>query len=198
MYLCGLLKNSQNFIKMNKQIEQIAERIHGLRDSMDYSVEEMANICETSVADYEKYESGKSDIPMSFICHLASKFNINPSELISGTEAYMSTYFLTRKGKGASVERTKAYKYQALANGFRNAKADPFEVTVEPNNDEIHLNRHAGQEFNMILEGQMQLRIGNSDLVLNEGDSIYFDATQPHGMKALNNQKVRFLAIIVE
>ena len=183
---------------MNKQIEQIAERIHGLRDSMDYSVEEMATICETSVADYEKYESGKSDIPMSFICHLASKFNINPSELISGTEAYMSTYFLTRKGKGASVERTKAYKYQALANGFRNAKADPFEVTVEPNNDEIHLNCHAGQEFNMILEGQMQLRIGNSDLILNEGDSIYFDATQPHGMKALNNQKVRFLAIIVE
>ncbi len=183
---------------MNKQIEQIAERIHGLRDSMDYSVEEMATICETSVADYEKYESGKSDIPMSFICHLASKFNINPSELISGTEAYMNSYFLTRKGKGASVERTKAYKYQALANGFRNAKADPFEVTVEPNNDEIHLNRHAGQEFNMILEGQMQLRIGNSDLVLNEGDSIYFDATQPHGMKALNNQKVRFLAIIVE
>ncbi len=183
---------------MNKQIEQIAERIHGLRDSMDYSVEEMATICETSVADYEKYESGKSDIPMSFICHIASKFNINPSELISGTEAYMNSYFLTRKGKGASVERSKAYKYQALANGFRNAKADPFEVTVEPNNEPIHLNRHAGQEFNMILEGQMQLQIGNSDLVLNEGDSIYFDATQPHGMKALNNQKVRFLAIIVE
>jgi transcriptional regulator with XRE-family HTH domain len=183
---------------MNKQIEQIAERIHGLRDSMDYSVEEMATICETSVADYEKYESGKSDIPMSFICHIASKFNINPSELISGTEAYMNSFFLTRKGKGASVERSKAYKYQALANGFRNAKADPFEVTVEPNNEPIHLNRHAGQEFNMILEGQMQLQIGNSDLVLNEGDSIYFDATQPHGMKALNNQKVRFLAIIVE
>ncbi|MBO7723836.1 MAG: helix-turn-helix transcriptional regulator [Paludibacteraceae bacterium] len=183
---------------MNKQIEQIAERIHGLRDSMDYSVEEMATICETSVADYEKYESGKSDIPMSFICHIASKFNINPSELISGTEAYMNSFFLTRKGKGASVERSKAYKYQALANGFRNAKADPFEVTVEPNNEPIHLNRHAGQEFNMILEGQMQLHIGNSDLVLNEGDSIYFDATQPHGMKALNNQKVRFLAIIVE
>jgi mannose-6-phosphate isomerase-like protein (cupin superfamily) len=165
---------------------------------MDYSVEEMATICETSVADYEKYESGKSDIPMSFICHIASKFNINPSELISGTEAYMNSFFLTRKGKGASVERSKAYKYQALANGFRNAKADPFEVTVEPNNEPIHLNRHAGQEFNMILEGQMQLQIGNSDLVLNEGDSIYFDATQPHGMKALNNQKVRFLAIIVE
>lgn len=183
---------------MNKQIEQIAKRIHGLRDSMDYSVEEMASICGINVADYEKYESGKSDIPMSFICHLASKFNINPSELISGTEAYMSSYFLTRKGKGASVERTKAYKYQALANGFRNAKADPFEVTVEPNSESIHLNRHAGQEFNMILEGQMQLRIGDSDLILNEGDSIYFDATQPHGMKALNNQKVRFLAIIVE
>ena len=182
---------------MNKQIEQIAERIHGLRDSMDYSVEEMATICETSVADYEKYESGKSDIPMSFICHIASKFNINPSELISGTEAYMNSYFLTRKGKGASVERSKAYKYQALANGFRNAKADPFEVTVEPNNEPIHLNRHAGQEFNMILEGQMQLQIGNSDLVLNEGDSIYFDSIVPHHIgSASDTQSAKLLAVI--
>ena len=47
-------------------------------------------------------------------------------------EPKMSSYFLTRKGAGVSVERTKAYKYEALASGFRRRIADPFIVTVEP------------------------------------------------------------------
>lgn len=44
----------------------------------------------------------------------------------------MSAYFLTRCGTGVSVERTKAYKYESLASGFRGRKVDPFIVTVEP------------------------------------------------------------------
>ena len=41
-----------------------------------------------------------------------------------------------------------------------------------------------------------QLFHGKKVLTLNEGDSIYFDSTQPHGMRALNNETVKFLAII--
>ena len=48
----------------------------------------------------------------------------------------------------------------------------------------------------MVLEGTMELTIGTKVLTLNEGDSIYFDATQPHGMRTLNRQPVRFLANI--
>ncbi|HOO18651.1 MAG TPA: cupin domain-containing protein, partial [Paludibacteraceae bacterium] len=81
--------------------------------------------------------------------------------------------------------------------GFRNAKVDPFEVMVEPNNLPIYLNTHKNQEFNYILEGTLLLEIDGKQLTLYEGDSIYFDATKPHGMKALNDKKVRFLAIII-
>ena len=95
------------------------------------------------------------------------------------------------------MERTKVYKYQALASGFRSAKSEPFEVTVEPNNQPIHLNTHPTQEFNFVLEGSLQIHIAGNDLILNEGDSIYFDASKPHGMKALNNKVVKFLAIII-
>ncbi|MPN30224.1 hypothetical protein SDC9_177687 [bioreactor metagenome] len=95
------------------------------------------------------------------------------------------------------MERTKAYKYLALASGFRNAKAEPFEVTVEPNDQPIHLNTHPDQEFNLVLVGSLQLQIAGNDIILNEGDSIYFDASKPHGMKALNNKNVKFLAIII-
>ena len=35
----------------------------------------------------------------------------------------------------------------------------------------------------------MLLQIDGKDIILNEGDSIYFDASRPHGMKALDNEK---------
>ena len=82
--------------------------------------------------------------------------------------------------------------------GFKQAKASPFIVTVEPKDDEaMHLNSHEGQEFNLMLKGQLLLNIGGKELVLNPGDSIYFDSTLPHGMKALNGEPARFFAIII-
>lgn len=64
-----------------------------------------------------------------------------------GEEPKMSSYFVTRAGKGISIERTKAYKYQSLASGFMNRTADPFIVTVEPKaiDEPIHYNKHNGQ-----------------------------------------------------
>ena len=182
---------------MNTQIKQIAERLRGLRDALNLSTAEVASKCCVSQTDYEKYESGNSDIPMSFICDLAQTFGVETTALISGNDPHSLAYYVTRKGTGASVERTKSYKYLALASGFRHAKAEPFEVTVEPSDKPLHLNSHAGQEFNLILEGTMQLQIAGNDIMLNEGDSIYFDSSKPHGMKALNGKEVKFLAIII-
>lgn len=181
---------------MNTQIKQIAQRIHGLREVLNISVEDVAAKCGVTEAELIRYESGTSDIPVSFICQFAQCYGVECSTLMSGEEPHMSAYFVTRKGTGVSVERTRAYKYLSLAHGFRQAKMAPFEVTVEPNDLPITLNTHAGQEFNQVLEGTLQLHIAGNDLMLNEGDSIYFDATKPHGMKAVGGKKVRFLAII--
>ncbi len=182
---------------MNEQIKQIAERLKGLRDSLDLSLEEMGVKCNKSPDDIELYESGDVDIPMSYLFDIAQVFGIETSTFISGEEPRMKAYFLTRKGKGISIERTKAYKYQALASGFKNPKAEPFEVTVEPNSSPIYLNTHIGQEFNYVLEGRLQFRINHKDLILEEGDSIYFDSSNLHGMKALDGKPVKFLAIIM-
>mgnify|MGYP000994997734 CR=1 FL=1 len=182
---------------MNYQIAQIAERLRGLRDALDLEVEEVAQKCGVPVEDYKKWESGISDIPMSFLFTVAQTFGIDTTELLTGETARSQAFFVTRKGKGISVERRRAYKYQALGSGFVGNRAEVFEVTVEPNDNPVALNTHQGQEFNLILQGSMQMHIAGNDLVLNEGDSIYFDASKHHGMKALGGEKVMFLAVIV-
>ena len=184
---------------MNEQIKQIAERLTGLREALEITPEEMANVCKLNTEDYLRLETGNVDISVSLLHQIAQTYQIDLSALMFGNEPKMSSYYVTRKGKGEVVERTKAYKYQSLAAGFSKRKADPFMVTVSPKpaDESIYLNSHAGQEYNYIISGRLLLQINGKDLILETGDSIYFNSELPHGMKALDGKEVCFLAVIL-
>ena len=180
-------------------IKSIANRLRGLREVLELSAQEVAESCHLRVEEYMALESGESDISVNVLQTIARRYGISLDVLMFGEEPKMNAYFITRAGAGVSVERRKAYKYEALASGFRDRKADPFIVTVEPapTDAPMHLNSHEGQEMNYVLEGRLLLSLNGKELVLNVGDSLYFDSSLSHGMKALDGRPVRFLAIIM-
>ncbi len=185
---------------MDDQIRQIAERLRGLRDVLELTAEDIARQSDISVEEYRLAETGDNDISVSMLQKIARTYNVALDALMFGEEPKMNSYFVTRAGKGISIERTKAYKYQSLASGFINRTADPFVVTVEPKADDepIHYNQHSGQEFNLVLEGSVALTYDGREHVLAEGDAIYFDPTHPHGQKALGGRPAKFLTVIAE
>ena len=183
---------------MERQIIEIADRLRGMRESLEVAPENAALVCEIPVADYLKYESGEIDIPVSILHRMARHFGFDITTLLTGEEPHVHTYSLTRKGKGVTVQRRQSYNYESLAANFANRKADPFFVIVEPKEDpEITFNAHPGQEFHFMLEGQMKVCVGENELILNPGDSLYFDSALPHGMLAMNGRVARFLAVVL-
>jgi hypothetical protein len=79
---------------------------------------------------------------------------------------------MVKNGHGFAVTRNKAYDYKHLAFTFRNKKAEPFLVTVEPREDLPPLNSHEGQEFNYVIEGRMLFKIGDITHELEAGDTV--------------------------
>jgi transcriptional regulator with XRE-family HTH domain len=183
---------------MNDQIHEIAQRLRGLRDILNITEEELAKVCNISTKEYIIYENGETDIPISALENISKKYKVDLTALLFGDEPKTRVFYLNRAGQGTAMERTKAYKYEDLASGFIDRKADPFIVTVEPIDEKtpMHLNSHEGQEFHYVLNGKLLLSIDGHQLTLNEGDSIYFDASRKHGIKALDGKPVKFLAII--
>jgi len=183
---------------MEEQIRKIAERLREMRDVLGISLEEAAATCDLTSLQYQEIESGHTDIPVSILHRMSLKFNIDLTTLLTGEEPHMHGYTLTRKDKGIAVERQKAYKYQAIAGNFLNRKADPFVVAVEPKPEAtVNYNSHPGQEFNYMLEGKLKFFIGKKEMILEPGDSVYFDSGLPHGMLALDQKTATFLAIIL-
>ena len=184
---------------MSEQIKQIAARLRGLRDVLELTEQEVADACQLDVEEYREMEAGTRDLSVSTLQKISRNYGIALDVLMFGEEPKMSSYFLTRAGTGISVERRKAYKYQSLASGFRGRIADPFIVTVEPKPEgtPVQFNSHQGQEFNLVIEGQLLLNINGKELFLNPGDSLYFNSALPHGMLDLDGKPVKFLAIIM-
>lgn len=184
---------------MEESLKQIGERLKGLREIFDISPEEIAQLCDITLEHYYKIEAGEADPSFYRLSKIAKRYNIGVDALLFGEEPHMSTYFVTRSGKGLSVEKHKNYTYQGLATAFRGRKIDPFWVTIDPleGNTRHSQNTHTGQEFDYVLEGTLEIVIGDKEMILNPGDSMYFDAQQPHCMRALGGKPVKFLCMVI-
>ena len=184
---------------MTEQIKQIAERIKEIREISGISAETLAIRLGLTKDLYLKYESGNSDIPVGIIFKIAELFNVELSVMLGGDNPKLHIYGVVRNGKGLKLERRQQYRYESLAYNFIHKKAEPFMVTIDPLPDGAspEFNSHPGQEFNYVIKGTMMTIIDGHEITLNEGDSIYFDSGYKHAMKALNNEQVRFLAIVL-
>ena len=183
---------------MNKEINEIAERLKGLREACGYTVEELCSELSFNIEQYKKYEESGEDIPISTIYAIANKFGVDFAEIITGRSARLDTYQLVRRGEGEEIKRYPGYHFEDLAFRYVGKIMQPLLVTLEPSDEPAALVSHSGQEFNMVLEGQIELVFDGKSIILNPGDCIYFNPTHEHGQRCYGDIKARFLTVIAE
>ncbi len=190
------MSNSQK-----SKVKEIAERIREMREIFGFSMEEMASKAEVSVNDYVQFEKGELDFPFSFLHKCSLVFGIDITELLEGKSARLSSYTITRKGKGQMTAQEDGITIHNLAPKFRNKIAEPHWVRYEFDpalqNKPIHLATHGGQEFDLVISGKLKIQVGDHVEVLEEGDSIYYDSSTPHGMIAVDGQDCVFCAVVL-
>lgn len=176
---------------------EIAARIRELRESSDISAEETAAMLGLSLPAYLSCEAGETDVPISVLYAIAGLFRVDMTDLMTGKSPNLQQYCVVRNGKGPEIERFPGYRFQSLAFDFQNRSFEPLLVTLDPaKNQSISLVMHGGQEFNLVLFGQVRVILGGRSIDLAAGDSIYFDPSIPHGQLALNEAPAQFLTVI--
>ncbi len=183
---------------MNEQIKDIGMRLRSLREDMEISPEEMAQKLDVDSVTYKAYESGEMDFSFSFIYKAADILGVDVLDLISGNAPTLSMCCMVKKGKGYSVMREEEYDYKHLAYTFRNKKAEPFLVTITPDEKTPVMHEHEGQEFNYLISGKMMFYIGDISYELSKGDSVYFDSSVPHAEVAIGDKDAQFIAVVIK
>ncbi|GIU29707.1 MULTISPECIES: cupin domain-containing protein [unclassified Shewanella] len=71
--------------------------------------------------------------------------------------------------------------FKLIGRDFPNRAMSVMSETYPPGSDTgIEMLKHEGQEAAMVIEGRLELTVGDEVFELNEGDSYYFNSDLPH------------------
>jgi len=182
---------------MTEQLKEIGFRLAALRSIAEMTPEAFCEKTGVTAEALAAYEKGELDFSFSFLYNAARVLGVDVIDIMSGDSPRLSDWCVVRNGEGYVINRRAAYKYRHLAFTFRAKKAEPFLVTVEPKAESPAQHAHDGQEFNWLVSGRMRFLISDAEYVLEPGDSVYFNASIPHAMQALDDAPAEFLAVVM-
>lgn len=187
---------------MDYNIKEVASRLRGLRETLDFSIEEFCKKTGVPTEEYTKIEAGEKDFSITFLYKCAEVFKVELIEILTGQTPKLSSYSIVRKGNGLSIERRERFEYHHLAYLFKDKSIEPLLVKAPLDRSEVEqpikLSVHEGQEFDYVLKGSLKFVIGEHSEVLNEGDSVYYNSITPHGMIAIGEDDCEFMAILIK
>lgn len=182
---------------MSAETRLIAARLKEIREICGFSAQQVADKLAIPLARYEEYEVSGENIPISVLYTLAQEYGVDITEILTGKSPRLSNYCVVRQGQATGIDRCPGYHFESLAHKFKRRIMEPLLVSVEPEEENMALITHSGQEFNYVVEGSILVILGEEEITLEAGDCIYFDPTQPHGQKAVG-RPAKFLTVIAE
>ena len=115
-----------------ENLKDLGERLQGLREACDVSRHTMAEELGVDIDTYRGWEETGEDIPISAIYHMARKFNVDLTEILTGTAPKLDTYHLVRRGETEEVERFPGYHYEDMASRYARKIMQPLLVILDP------------------------------------------------------------------
>lgn len=99
----------------------------------------------------------------------------------------------THRGK---QDQTEAVFY-SLGRGKSDRHMEPFYVELMPESGrDKSLSTHEGEEFIVVVSGQVALIYGQDSYVLNPGDSMYYNSVVPHHVGCAGDRKAAIYAVL--
>ena len=95
------------------------------------------------------------------------------------------------------TERTENYAYTTLTPGAENKHLKAFKVVIEPMTDHKGIGyQHEGEEFVYVLEGKIEITVGENINRLKKGETLHFNSGIRHKMKNIDNEKAELIVVI--
>jgi transcriptional regulator with XRE-family HTH domain len=177
----------------------IGENIRAMREAVGITLTAAAKKAALTKSALSKIETGQSSPPIATLLRIAGALNVSLVDFFTAEKTHL-TYVLTRKGDGRIISRDGSrfgYSYEALGLEKSDKIAEPFLLTIKPDDPEGSFH-HEGQEFIYMLSGQMSFTINTEKLILRAGDSLYFDSTNVHRTRVVGKRPAKFICVFIQ
>ncbi len=185
-----------------EQYLQIGEKIKRFREDNALTLKDMAERTGLSTAVLSQIENHLISPPLGTLIRLTQALDLRPGHFFD--QHPDRPFTIVRKEERRPVSRFASkrgiqygYCYESLGHDMKDRHMEPFLVTLEPATlASPKPASHDGEEFLFVLEGEMEVTLGEHSDILQPGDAIYYDSSIPHLVQCKGNEKALILAVI--
>ncbi|MBI5304456.1 MAG: helix-turn-helix transcriptional regulator [Chloroflexi bacterium] len=176
----------------------IGIHIRSIRTQQGRTLDDLAHACDCSKSLLSKIETGKVVPALATLSKIANALGVRVSVLLEDGKNIgpaLTPNLIDRPA--AFVATDKGYTIHAVAPHFLDKKMQPVLVYGRKGKVKPHSVTHAGEEFILVLQGEVKAHIGGTEYHLKEGESIYFHSVEEHGFVPVTDCAV-YLDVFVE
>lgn len=186
-------------LSQESQRVEFGRRIRKLRGEQKWTLSDLSERSGLAISTISKAERGVIALTYDRLSQLAKGLDVDMSAFFSDTGVGFEpgSFAVARKGEFERQE-TEHYVYDMLFTDLWNKSMRPMMGTLKAR--ELYqfeeFVRHAGQEFLFVLEGAVTVHLdGRDPVLLEQGDSIYFDSTMGHLYASSGDADARILVV---
>ncbi len=174
--------------KRAKQIQNLGERIRIMRERQHLNIKQLAEKTGYKEEYLNKIEEGKISPPVGALISISRALAVDSKTLLSEDK---------KKRRQSYLKRTKAYAYRSLTPDAEDKHLWAYLVALEPKKQhEMVAYKHEGEEFMYVLEGKVEVTVGEEAHELKKGQTIHFNSGVNHNLRNLSSKASKLIVVV--
>jgi len=173
----------------------LGQKIRETRTERGLTLEKVARDVGCSPSFVSQVERGKVSPSITTLKHIANALGVNIVDffLPSGEEDSV----VTQEGDRVeiSMKRWKA-KINLLVRSTQGKRMQPFYTVIQPGGGAMGFYRHEGEEFGIVLKGELEINLNNTIYRVKEKESFYYSSQIPHAWVNPTNKETIVIWVV--
>lgn len=177
----------------------LGQRVREIRKARGWTLQDLADRTTLAVSTISKMERGEISLTYDRFMRLAQGLGMDVGELFDAqAESFtQGSVAVTRAGEGP-MHRSATYDYEMIAAELTGKHMIPMVGRIKARSvaqfDQTI--SHPGEEFIYVISGVLSVNInGRAPIVLNPGDTIYFDSSMGHAYVTAGDEDAMVLGV---
>jgi transcriptional regulator with XRE-family HTH domain len=177
-------------------MKEIAEKLKAFRSANRMTLKQLANKAGCTDAYLSQLERGRSNPSIMILKKIASALGVKVVDFFLESETQENDVVCKETERVNIRFKRGDAKIQMLVRSIQNKRMQPFYTTIEPGGGSKGSYSHIGEEFGIVLQGELEVNLQGKPYRVKKNESFYFSSQEPHNWSNPSKKKTVVIWVV--
>jgi len=169
--------------------ESAGDRIREMRRKLNLDINQLADKTGFTAEYLQEIEANAVAPPVGTLIQISRALSVDSAALLAEERK--------EERRRSYRKRTKSYSYRNLTPDAEDKHLWAYLVTLDPGKaHEMVEYKHPGEEFVYVLEGKVEIQVGEKVNQLKRGATLHFNSSMSHNLRNLSAKKSQLIVVV--